>query len=155
MNKIPTALILLSSALLWGHPNAIRGGDKAREPATIDVVVTGLRNQNGQICVSLFSSKTGFPDKPEKAFRTSKSRITGNEVKVGFDALPTGTYAIAALHDEDMNGKMNTSFWGFPKEGGGASNNPKPRRGPPRYEDAKFQLEKTHLTLQIKLIYPR
>jgi uncharacterized protein (DUF2141 family) len=42
---------------------------------------------------------------------------------------------------------------GIPKEGYGASNNPKKKMGPPSFEETKFQLNGTDQSLEIKLIY--
>ena len=41
---------------------------------------------------------------------------------------------------------------GIPKEGYGASNNPKKQMGPPRFDEAKFQLNGDQ-SLEIKLTY--
>jgi uncharacterized protein (DUF2141 family) len=49
---------------------------------------------------------------------------------------------------------MDTNWLGIPKEGGGASNNPKARMGPPRFEDAKFVLRAPLLKMTIQIRYP-
>ncbi len=55
-----------------------------------------------------------------------------------FTGLPTGNYAIAILHDENDDMKMNTNFLGLPKEGYGFSNNVMGAFGPPGYNKANF-----------------
>jgi len=40
-----------------------------------------------------------------------------------------------------------------PKEGYGASNNPKKKMGPPSFEETKFQLRGTEQSLEIELRY--
>jgi uncharacterized protein (DUF2141 family) len=57
------------------------------------------------------------------------------------------------MHDENMNGKLDKNFVGAPKEGYGASNNPKKRMGPPKFDEAKFSLNKPEQTIEIKLMY--
>jgi len=42
---------------------------------------------------------------------------------------------------------------GIPKEGYGASNNPKKKIGPPDFEETKFQLSGARQSLEIKLMY--
>jgi uncharacterized protein (DUF2141 family) len=42
---------------------------------------------------------------------------------------------------------------GLPKEGNGASNNPKQKMGPPDFSETKFQLSGMEQTLEIKLMY--
>lgn len=57
-----------------------------------------------------------------------------------FENLPSGEYAISLYHDENENNKLDTGWFGIPNEGYGCSNNAKGMMGPPKYEDAKFQL---------------
>jgi uncharacterized protein (DUF2141 family) len=45
-----------------------------------------------------------------------------------FDGLVPGQYGIALLHDENKNDKMDSNRFGFPREGYGVSNNPRPSR---------------------------
>jgi uncharacterized protein (DUF2141 family) len=50
-----------------------------------------------------------------------------------------------------MNGRLDKNVFGIPKEGYGASNNPKKSMGPPKFADAKFQLDRPENVLEIKL----
>lgn len=56
---------------------------------------------------------------------------------IRFDGLPTGAYAIALIHDENGNNRLDTSF-GIPREGFGFSRNPVIRFGPPKFAEAQF-----------------
>jgi uncharacterized protein (DUF2141 family) len=104
----------------------------------LSITITGLRNNKGYVLISLFSSSAGFPDKPEKAIRRAKI-TAGNKSSVCiFTGLPTGMYAVAILHDENGDQKMNTNFFGIPKEGYGFSNNVMGSMGPPSYRKASF-----------------
>jgi uncharacterized protein (DUF2141 family) len=42
------------------------------------------------------------------------------------------------IHDENMNGKLDTNRLGVPKEGYGSSNDVKAVRGAPSFSDASF-----------------
>ena len=66
--------------------------------------------------------------------------IEDQSCTVTFKDVPAGTYAVSYIHDENGNGKMDTNFMGIPKEGYGCSNNAKGFMGPPKWEDAKFEL---------------
>ena len=50
---------------------------------------------------------------------------------------------MAAYHDENGNGKLDTNFLGIPSEGVAASNDAKGTMGPPSYEKAKFAVATT------------
>jgi uncharacterized protein (DUF2141 family) len=52
-----------------------------------------------------------------------------------------------------MNQKLDKNFMGIPKEGYGASNNPRKKMGPPSFEETKFKLSGTLQVLEIKLMY--
>jgi len=52
-----------------------------------------------------------------------------------------------------MNEKLDKNFMGMPKEGYGASNNPKKKMGPPNFDEAEFQLSGTEQFVEIKLMY--
>ena len=67
--------------------------------------------------------------------------------------VPDGVYAVSVFHDENMNQKLDKNFMGVPKEGYGASNNPKKKLGPPNFSETKFQLNGTQQSLEIKLVY--
>ena len=117
------------------------------------VKLIGFRNEKGQVCVSLFNNAKGFPGKYDKAIKIMRSPVKGNQTTVEFNDVPYGTYAIGVLHDENSNNKMDTTFIGMPKEGFGASNNPKPLMGPPSFNESKFDLNSKNKTIGINIKY--
>jgi len=104
------------------------------------VKISGLRNHTGELFVSLFSGREGFPDDPDMALINRHQPITGDSGNIVFDDLPYGDYAISLLHDENLDGRMNTSIVGAPREGFGFSGNPKSKMGPPEYDETRFLL---------------
>jgi uncharacterized protein (DUF2141 family) len=54
--------------------------------------------------------------------------------------LQPGEYAFSIFYDSNNNGKLDTNFIGIPKEPLALSNGARPKFGPPRYEDAVFQV---------------
>ena len=117
----------------------------------IVVHMDNFRNNKGEVRVSLFSSKEGFPDKPKKAFKTISSKIKNKKSKVTFINIPFGVYAIGILHDENSNLEMDYYWLHIPKEEYGASNNATGRFGPPDFKDAKFELNSTSINVDIKV----
>ena len=132
-----------------------RQGEARTAPKTgeIRVTINGLRNLDGQVLVSLFANSKGFPDNGELAAKRSAHKIDGDQIEVSFKEVAAGTYAVAVLHDEDMNFKMKTGFFGIPQEGYGVSNNAKGNFGPPKHGDAKFKVTEQRVELTIKMIY--
>jgi len=101
------------------------------------VNVTNFKNNQGKVMIGIYIGQENFMKK--SVFRKS-STIQNNIAKVVFENLPSGEYAISLYHDENENNKLDTGWFGIPNEGYGCSNNAKGMMGPPKYEDAKFQL---------------
>ena len=159
MNRRRTKIsqLALSSAilvcLLWVYfPSLVAQTNNA---GTLTVRVTGARNSTGKIWVTVFQDAQGFPDDPSKAVRQQSVDIDPNTMnaQVTFKDLPQGTFAVSVFHDENGNGKMDKNFVGMPKEGYGASNNPKKKKRAPTFEEAKFSLNSSEQAIEIALIY--
>lgn len=121
---------LLFALLLCGlaapQPDAVR----------ITVRVLGVRPaKGGVIHVGLHREPgVGFPG--PAPLGNQDARAVATEATLTFDVAP-GTYAVAVHHDANTNGKMDTNFFGVPKEGYGVSNDPRPRFRAPRFEEAR------------------
>jgi uncharacterized protein (DUF2141 family) len=120
---------------------------------SLQIQVTGARNIKGHVLVSLFNSSDGFPDKDSKAIKKLQLKVSGNTATGSFGAMPAGDYAVAILHDENNDLKMNTNWVGLPKEGFGFSNNAMGMFGPPSFSKAKVVYGGGAYTLQVKLKY--
>jgi uncharacterized protein (DUF2141 family) len=105
----------------------------------INISVTNLRNNKGYVLISLFKDGVGYPDNTDKAFRKGQVSIKDGKASIAFYGLPKGTYAVAILHDENNDQKMNKSGLGLPKEGYGFSNNVMGAFGPPSFNRASFK----------------
>ena len=138
------AAVALLSALLAATGVATAAGDlpaaTVAGSATLIVEVEGLKDDRGRLHASLYASEEGFPTKPEKALRHVDVPIVGGKARVVFDGLPPGGYAVAAYHDENGDGKLDTGFLGIPTEGLASSNDAKGFMGPPSFEKAKVEV---------------
>ena len=106
-------------------------------PPTVEVNVTGLRSAKGQILVCLTTNPKAFPDcsKDKGSVRMAVKAADAGDFAV--HAPSTGTYAIAVVHDENSNNKLDTAIF-LPKEGFGFSRNPTITVGPPSFKSASF-----------------
>ena len=66
--------------------------------------------------------------------------------------LPLGQYAIAVIHDENSNAKLDTAL-GIPREGFGFSRNPVIMFGPPRFSAAEFAVGDGETAQRLKMKY--
>lgn len=120
---------------------------------TIKVHVTNLKNDKGNVKLSLYNSADGFPKDANKAVKKAALPIKDGKAYIEFPDMPYGEYAVILLHDENNNDKMDTHFYGAPKEGYAASNGAKGTFGPPDFEDARFVLDQNMVSVVLKLDY--
>jgi uncharacterized protein (DUF2141 family) len=80
-----------------------------------------------------------------------KAEATGTVVKVRFDDVAPGTYALKVFLDQNANGKLDVNGRGFPQEPFGFSNDVFGRPGPALFNKAAFNVEKEGSVAKIRL----
>ncbi len=115
---------------------------------TLVVRVQSLASNEGQLRFTLFDSKKHFLKRPVLAEAVD---IQNRQASWTVEELSYGTYAVLVHHDTNASGTMERHWYGKPKEPTGASNNPPPRMGPPKFNQVKFQLDSPRRTLDIAL----
>ena len=149
--------LFIATIALLGYSRGIAASLVSQDAATskLTVQVAGARNSKGQIAIALFRDGTGFPGDKSKAFRTLQVRIDPQTLRAQttLNDLPSGVYAVSVFHDENLNGQLDKNVFGVPKEGYGASNNPKRSMGPPKFTETKFQLDQPEKMIEISLLY--
>lgn len=118
------------------------------EMFNVTVNISNFKNNKGFALVAICNTKESFLGAGIKA---AKTKITNNVCSVTFKDLPKGMYAISMFHDENDNNKLDTNFLGIPKESYGCSNNAKGFFGPPKWEQAKFEIRNKDITQNIQI----
>jgi len=149
-----TSLLAITLALLVSSTFAVDIEAQSPSLGDITVVITDLRNTDGEILISLYDKAEGFPRDREAIIRTAAipSDASG-QVTTVFDDLPHGEYAIAVLHDEDASQGMTFGTFHLPKEGYCFSNNVKVRFKPPKFKKTKFALDDDGVTQTLRMRY--
>ena len=120
----------------------------------IHVQILNVRNSAGTVACALFESPAGFPiDYLSHATNIVVIKIREAQATCDFLNVPPGTYALAVIHDENMNGKLDTNWRRIPKEGYGFSNDATALFGAPSFSAASFQYDGQDLELNIDLQY--
>jgi uncharacterized protein (DUF2141 family) len=120
----------------------------------IHVKVLNIKNSVGNVACALFESPTGFPAEFQRyATNIMVIKIRDAQARFCFLDIPPGTYALATVHDENMNGKLDTNWLRAPKEGYGFSNNAKAVLSAPSFYAATFVYGGETLELTITLHY--
>lgn len=119
--------------------------------ARLDVSVSQMRSAKGMLRVCLTADPDNFPACVDDADAVTRSVPAGAHA-MRFDGLPLGQYAVAVIHDENSNAKLDT-FAGIPREGFGFSRNPPIRFGAPRFAAARFAVTGDANQQQIRMHY--
>jgi uncharacterized protein (DUF2141 family) len=135
--------ILILVLFLSGIISAIAQGKH-----TITLEFKGMKSDKGNLFIALYNTEESFLKKPLKG---TIVKVVDKKATVILKDISVGIYAISAFHDINNNKKMETNFFGIPKEPTGMSNDAKGFMGPPKYEDAKFKVSKNvKLIINIK-----
>ena len=106
----------------------------------VEVTVSKFRNQQGTLVCQIFEQPSAFPSNHDGARASVFLPITGSSGTCLFKDLPRGIYAIAVLHDENNNKKVDSNFLGVPIEGYGVSNNKTYALSAPKWDESSFAL---------------
>ena len=136
-------LLLIFAILLSG----ILTTNAQEETFDLTIQISGLNSDKGTLLIALYDKKENFL---KKIFKGNAIKIKDKKSEVTFNKVPKGEYAVSFIHDVNDNKKMDTNFLGIPKEDYGCSNNARGFMGPPKYDDAKFNLD-SNKSITIKI----
>ncbi|MDX3900979.1 MAG: DUF2141 domain-containing protein [Sphingobium sp.] len=139
--------IVLATAALGLFIGAAPAGQP--QPLTMDLV--GLRSTRGKILVCVTRVADHFPDCTDDPDRRHFT-LAASADRAMLGMMPPGDYAIAIIHDENGNGRLDT-FAGIPREGVGFSRNPAIRFGAPSFRSARFAIAGSPVEQDIRLRY--
>jgi uncharacterized protein (DUF2141 family) len=120
----------------------------------IHVKILNIRNSTGTIACALYESPDGFPNEfLHFATNIMIIKIRKSQARCDFEDIRPGTYAMAVIHDENMNGKLDTNWMGIPTEGYGFSNDATALLGAPSFSAASFLYDGRNIDLTMSLNY--
>lgn len=119
---------------------------------SINLTVTGLRNDNGSVRCGLYNSAGAFPQAGQES-RGVVAHISGQQAICVFRDVPPGTYAIAFFHAAQNETRMQYGLFGKPTQGYGFSNNASGSFGPPSFSDAAFDYRGGNRSMRARVQY--
>jgi len=153
MKTLLTAIILLAASFSSAHASPL---STSRTPSTaiadsgtykLTALITTVTKRSGMLYVGVANSDETFDG---DSYRKTRIEIpTTGDVRVSFDGLPAGRYAIRVFQDLndnqklDFNGPMPTEPFGF--------SNVKTMTGPPSFGKCAFDLDASK-TVEIGLL---
>lgn len=119
-------------------------------PGHVEVRVRGCKSARGAVQVALFRSARGFPNTQAAAWAHVRATIEAGHAVATFPSVPPGSFAVVAFHDLDDDGHLDRNFLGAPSEPYGASRDARRAMGPPRWRDARLELQ-PGATVEVKI----
>ena len=118
----------------------------------VSATVTGLRSAEGRVLACLTARPQHFPSCENDPAAKAVTAKAGARVRLDFGDVPAGEYAIAIIHDENANGRLDKRLM-MPREGFGFSQNAPVRFGPPSFGKAAFEVDGSDEHQSIKMRY--
>lgn len=153
--------LLIATAAMTAAPTVAEAQGAAPAGCTgpasstwLNVTVSGVRNSNGVIAVTLYADDSSkFLVKRGSLYVGRTDATTGVTRACIFVPKP-GIYALALYHDENGDGKFDRTGVGLPAEGYGFSNNPATLAGLPTFKSVRLAVPKSGLTTRVTMKYP-
>ena len=127
---------LLVSSLLIGADGGSPEADAGTAGPSMQLQISGVRSGKGHLLIALYRAGDGFSETRSTAFRKETIPAKAGSMTVELKDLPADTYAIALIHDENDNLKLDTGIFGIPLEGFCFSRGARGVFGPPSFKDA-------------------
>ena len=127
---------------------------QAQQGNTINVVVSGIKDNTGTIRCGLFNSADTFP-KDGRELMGVEAPIANGQATCTFNNVPApGSYAVAYFKAAPGQTKMKTGMFGMPQDPYGFSRNATIGMGPPSFNSAAYAYNGGAVTFPANITYP-
>jgi uncharacterized protein (DUF2141 family) len=126
---------------------------EAQQGNTINVAVSGIKDNTGSIRCGLFNSADSFP-KDGKEVQGVEAPIANGQATCTFNNVAPGTYAVAYFKAAPGQTKMKTGMFGMPQDPYGFSRNATIGMGPPSFNAAAYSYAGGNTTWPVTITYP-
>lgn len=126
--------------------------DIRQTKSTFTLIIKNVQNTEATIHIGFYKVDDKFPKQGEHAFVKQFVPDKTGEVKVSWEDIETGEYALAIYQDVDKNDKMKTNMVGYPKEPFAFTQNFVPKMSKPKFEQCKINFSETENTFEVTLL---
>ncbi len=118
--------------------------------AKIVLIVENIQTIEGDIHVGVFANETDFNAENNQ---TAKGiyPVESNTLRVVYENIPYGNYAIQIFHDINKNDKMDSTSLGIPIEPFGFSNDIVPVFSSPTFQECVFKVDSDQVEVTVTL----
>lgn len=123
-------------------------------PHWINVVVEGVRNDSGQIAITLYADDSSRFLVKHGSLYVGRTKAVAGTTNTCIFLPKNGVWALALYHDENSNEKFDLTSFKMPAEGYGFSNNPPTLLGLPTFNSVRINIARDGMTSHIRMKYP-
>ena len=106
--RIGVRCVALFAVLVFANLPLVAFAQSSSCPG-IHVKILDIRNSTGTVDCALFDSPEGFPmEFLRSATNVMVIKVQKTQARCDFEDIPPGTYALAVIHDENMNDNLDT-----------------------------------------------
>ncbi|MEM9191138.1 MAG: DUF2141 domain-containing protein [Myxococcota bacterium] len=147
--------VILTLILLVSGSSASSAQDTPTDgPWTLTVTLRGVDSErSGTIGCALYRRAAGFPMDRSRALAVADARGRGSTRTCAFRLPGPGTYAVAALHDEDGDEEVDTNLFGAPTEGWATTRNVTHTFRAPSFEESDFEVTARRWRIAMRMHY--
>ena len=146
------AVAALACGMILSVPARAQGN-----AATVVIRIQDVSLKGGMLRLGLYD-EARYPDDDSTPVASADVKAELGENTITLTNVPPGIYAIETFQDLNSNGKMDTSWLGFPLEPFGFSRDAQPRFSKPSFAKVKFEVvpglnvQTLHLQNSVSLI---
>lgn len=138
-----------SSIVFWVVSLDSSSAHQAQSLDRLIVEVSGVHPGRGVVRATLWREEATFLK--GHSFQHASSEATSESVRMVFEGIPAGRYAVSAYQDENNNGRLDTGFMGKPKEPYGFSNEARGTFEPPSFQAAAIDVSNAETVTRFHL----
>lgn len=118
----------------------------------LDLEITNIAEVAGSVRIAVYAGEENFLESGKETLERSWAVVQEGPMKIQLEELPFGVFSVAVYHDLNNNDELDTNFMGIPNEPYGFSNDARSKWGPPKFSDARFELNQKHqkMVIQVK-----
>lgn len=123
------------------------------------VHISGLQHERGQLLLALHNTAETWTEEGDtpgfRAYQHAQLKVQGQEMYYTFTHLPPGRYALAVIHDENSDGRINRHIYpliGMPEEPYALSNDAWSWFSKASFDAAAFEFPREGRTLHLRLL---
>ena len=116
----------------------------------IKINLSAIPENSKGMLVFIYRNKNSFLKTPDERFYISLEQI--KEKQFVLENIRHGDMALSVIADLNGNQELDTKIFGIPAEPVGFAGNPKPRFGPPKFDQCVFSFKESSQSFLINLV---